>query len=173
MNTQLKQLFDLMVSTQSQMMNNFLETSKKLPEIVGKGDALQKTSELYKELYDKQKETLERASTLLQANAGDIPFVPDFLKGMSETMTNFSKSMMDSVGVIVQNASTPNLDVDKYQEQVGKMFETMEKQYQDTLDKLGAPFNQMPFNPVSMAKDMNERLLETVKQYSAMVKKSS
>jgi len=161
------QMFEALLNAQSQMVESFTTALKKVPEIVGKGDAVQKSAELYRELFDKQRSIFEGVFSSLKDQVGSVDMVPDIFKGLVESTLTFSKGAFENIKDFSQNFSNAK-GLELYQEQTEKIFTNLKETYEATVSKLGKPFDDLKFNPVDFVKDVNERMIETAKKYVAV-----
>jgi len=164
-------LIDVLVETQTKVVENLLETSKKVQETFGSPDAFEKSQDLYKEWFDKQKSIMETLTSSLQESMDSemekIP-MPDFMKDMMDSQRKFMSSLMDNVKEMSANYSSEKM-LDSYHEQTNKMFASWKESYDQMVDQMGKPFSDMKYNPADFAKEMHEQFLETTRGYLQMV----
>lgn len=164
-------MFELAMNTQTQMMENFMETSQKLPNFFGKADFMEKSSEAYKSYFEKNQSIVEESLKAMEAEMG-TNFFADFMKSANENMSNFNETMTKSVKDMVENI--PSFQgFETYETQVKEMYETMSKTYADVMEKMPEPFKNVGFNPVEFMKETHQRFIETSKEYMKNFEQSS
>lgn len=162
-----------MMQAQSQMMENFISTGKKLPELFGQPDMLNKTGVLYQEWFEKQKEILQ--GVFPQAafpNAEQLGAMPEFFKPIMDAMSKLSGNMLETMRGMTENFSN-KAGLDTYQQQSEQVFANLKKVYDESMSKVNSPMANMGYNPVDFAKEINDRLIDGAKNYLKWFEKKS
>jgi len=162
-----------MMQAQSQMMENFISTGKKLPDLFGQPDMLNKTGALYQEWFEKQKEILQ--GVFPQAafpNVEQLGAMPEFFKPMMDAMSKLSGNMLETMRVMTENFSN-KAGIDTYQQQSEQVFANLKKVYDESMSKVNSPIGKMGYNPVDFAKEINDRLIDGAKNYLKWFEKKS
>jgi BMFP domain-containing protein YqiC len=137
--------FDAWMNTQSKLVDNLMDTSKKLQESLEKGNITEKSTDLYNNWFDQQKNITEKFMSSFKAEPqkDHLQMVQDWMK----TQTQLSEQWTSTFNANYQNGngqSNPN----GYFENVKKMYEDWNGMYGQAFHQFGKPVenNYMPGN---------------------------
>lgn len=164
-------IIDVLVGTQSKVVENLLDTSKKLQEAFGQADAMDKTKDIFSQWMETQKSIFEEmtGSVKDQFKVEDLP-MPEMMKNFVESQKQFAENMFSSVKDLTKNYSTTSA-LQTYQEQTDKLYDTWKDAHNSLMDRLGKPFSDMEYNPAAFAQEMNHKFVDTAKGYIEMFAK--
>lgn len=159
-------LFDVVVDTQSKIVENLVDTAKKISENVSKLNLVEKATETYKDLVNKQKSMVDALSTSAK---GSIPYqyMPDFMKDLIENQIKMGEDLVKSLRDMGKDYTVEKA-INTYQDQSNKLFTNWKDAHVKLFDRLGKPFNEMQYNPVEIAHEVNEKLIEATRAYVKM-----
>lgn len=161
-------IIDVLVSTQSKVVENLLDTSKKLQEAFGQADAMDKTKDIFGQWMETQKTIFEEmtGSVKDQFKVEELP-MPDMMKNFVESQKQFAENMFSSVKDLTKNYNTTSA-LQTYQEQTDKLYDTWKDAHSSLMERLGKPFSDMEYNPATFVQEMNHKFVETAKGYIEM-----
>jgi len=156
-----KNFFDAWVNTQTQLVDNLMDTSKKLQASFDGGDKnLQKSAEVYQDWLERQQTILNNLLGSLKTQFNQEQ-APDFFKDWLQAQINFGKHWLDMYGNNV-NANQSN------NPQFTQMQENWNKLYKEWSNQFGKPLNGASYMPGGMPQDSLRNLLDNTRIYLQM-----
>lgn len=158
-----KQIFEVLVETQSKSVENLMETSKKLKELFGKSDSLEQSVEMYKEWYSKQeaitKEMMDAVKSQMITDQ-----TPEFIKKWLDSQEQFSEKWMGAMKGMNKGYSSDKV-LDNYQTGVDKMFGSWKKSYDQFAGMFSTTFGLKNYDLTTQAKEMHDNFVESTRKY--------
>lgn len=162
-----KNILDTVVEIQSQVVENLMDTTKKVQETFSKGISLEKSTELFKDWFEKQQALVEKVTSSAKDQL-NFDFAPTFLKDMMDTQSKFNQGLLNSLKEVTKNYTTEKA-LDTYQEQTGKLYDTWKDAHEKLMTRLGKPFSDLQYNPADYAKELNAKFVDSTRKYIQMI----
>jgi hypothetical protein len=137
-----KNLMEAWVDSQSKLINNWIEASKKLQESLQKGDVMEKGPEIYKDLFGKQREIMEKVSGMTTNDKSQsIPTSsPDWMKEMMTLQNQALKGWIDMFQQAGHPASMSANPMEMMMGEARKMYDTWNNLYEKMYAQLSKPW---------------------------------
>lgn len=158
-----KNFFDAWMNTQSKLVDNLMDTSKKIQASIGKNDVVEKSMDLYNQWFDKQKNLADSMISTIQG-ASAKPQTPDFLKDWMESQMQLGKKWLEVLN-ISQNNNSSNTKQNYFENMQG-MYENWNGIYQQIISKINQPYQNLNVNSFSPNNFMT--LMENTQTYMKM-----
>ncbi len=162
-----KNILDTVVEIQSQVVENLMDTTKKVQETFSKGISLEKSTELFKDWFEKQQALVEKVTSSAKDQL-NFDFAPTFLKDMMDTQSKFNQGLLNSLKEVTKNYTTEKA-LDTYQEQTEKLYDTWKDAHEKLMTRLGKPFSDLQYNPADYAKELNAKFVDSTRKYIQMI----
>lgn len=147
-----KNFLDAWISTQSKLVNNLVDSSKKLQNSLTNQKTFEQTSELYENWMNQQQNMFGSVFNFVKDGL-QIDAVSNFLKSWADTQLNIGKNIWEMAQGQFQNSqetSSPKSFFDwSLLQNTTQMQENWQKTFQQWFSTFKPPFNGANFNPAA------------------------
>jgi hypothetical protein len=160
-------ILDTLVTIQSKSIENLVEVSQKFSAIVGKADALDKSSAIIKEWFEKQELVTKE---FVDAMKGQVinEKTPDFIREFLKNQEKFGEAWMKTMKDLMFNFSGEKV-LDVYKEMTANVFGVWKKSYDQFAGMFSTTFGLQNYDPSAQVKEMHDNFIESARKYVQML----
>jgi hypothetical protein len=130
-----KNFLEAWISTSGKLVDNLIDTSKKIQESLKKGDVVEKSVDLYKNWFDKQKNLTDSVISTLQDRGKEK--MPEFVKDWMDSQVQLSKRWLDFFSQVAQQKDKTQTATD-YIQTVQKMYADWSRNFQQIFPSISS-----------------------------------
>ncbi|TAF68310.1 MAG: hypothetical protein EAZ55_00065 [Cytophagales bacterium] len=153
-----KNFFDAWVNTQNKIVDNLVDTSKKLKENLSNNEVVGKAVEMYYQWLEKQKGTLQEIAQHLSQQPNNTQ-ISSVLSNWLEAQTQFGQQWLQSIQQIAGNNTPQNFS---------KMQETWNAITNQFMNQFGKPIQDLSYTPGNLTKDVFQTMIDGSRTYMKM-----
>jgi len=124
-----KNFIDAWMSTQSKLVDNLVDTSKKIQESFKKNEIVGKSVEMYSKWFDKQRSMTDSVLNMLNMSGNNESKSNDYLKSWVQAQIELGKKMTELLISNVQNKQTNPSDVNDHLANMQSLYSEWSKTY--------------------------------------------
>ncbi len=162
-----KQILEALTNAQSKSVENLMETSQKMRDLVGKSDAMEHAKTAYQTWFEKQEAITNDMAKALK-NQVITDQTPTFIKDWIETQEKFSDKWMSAFKDMAANLSGEKM-LDFYKENANEMFSVWKTAYDRFAGMFTTSFGVKNYDPSTQVKEMHDNFVENARKYIKMM----
>lgn len=160
-------ILDTLVSIQSKSIENLVEASQKFSSLAGQADALDKSTTVVKEWFEKQEVITKE---FVNAMKGQVinEKTPDFVKEFLANQEKFGETWMKTIKDMMFNFSGEKV-LDVYKDMTTNLFGLWKKSYDQFTGMFSTTFGLQNYDPSTQVKEMHDNFIESARKYVQML----
>src|SRR4051812_14244275 len=136
-------VLDNLVETQTEIMNNWMESAKKMQNAFTNGNPVTESSNIYKDFFDKQMSLLNNMQKTGTNNEGNVQ---DFFKNWFNQQATYAKQMADFTQSIQSSFSNFGKPAQDYMSHFGQNNSAFSSIYNSWLNAINTSYDAMSRN---------------------------